>query len=266
MKRFRPKDGSGSAPAPGRNSARDFHGEKRSRGTHASQTHPEARLYRKSRGQGAPLCYQSHILMENRNGLIVDHELTSASGTGESTAAVEMVNRLPGSNRGVVAADRGYVTADYIDELRSLNATPHIAQNTKHRRPAIDARHQPASGVHGQSAHAQADRGDPRLGQDGRSAASREGPALGASQASPSAYLRRLQPGRNAQPGKGRAITFVLYARNQPKESSGTQNRPIWPPHDHLRVPIQRNGSIDPFTTHDTVHFYDNLNTLLTFR
>lgn len=140
MKRFRPKDGSGSGPGPGRNSERDFHGEKRSNDTHASQTDPEARLYRKSRGQGAQLCYQSHILMENRNGLIVDHELTQASGTGERTAAVEMVTRLPGNHRVTVGADRGYDSADFIDDLRCRNATPHVAQNTKNRRSAIDGR------------------------------------------------------------------------------------------------------------------------------
>ncbi len=140
MKRFRPKDGGGSGPGPGRNSERDFHGEKRSNDTHASETDPEARLYRKSRGQGAQLCYQSHILMENRNGLIVDHELTPASGTGERTAAVDMVTRLPGNHRVTVGADRGYDTADFIDELRCRNATPHVAQNTKNRRSAIDGR------------------------------------------------------------------------------------------------------------------------------
>jgi len=140
MKRFRPKDGGGSGPGPGRNSERDFHGEKRSNDTHASETDPEARLYRKSRGQGAQLCYQSHIQMENRHGLIVDHELTPASGTGERTAAVDMGIRLPGSHRVTVGADRGYDTADFIDELRCRNATPHIAQNTMNRRSAIDGR------------------------------------------------------------------------------------------------------------------------------
>ena len=109
MKRFRPKDGSGSGP--GRNSERDFLGERRSNDTHESQTDPEARLYRKSRGQGAQLCYQSHILIENRNGLIVDHELTPASGMGERKAAVDIVTRLPGNHRVTVGADRGATTA-----------------------------------------------------------------------------------------------------------------------------------------------------------
>ena len=140
MKRFRPKDGSGSGPGPRRKSERDFRGEKRSNDTHASETNPEARLYRKSRGQSAQLCYQSHILMENRNGLIVDHELTPASGPGERTAAVDIVTRLPGNHRVTLGADRGYDSADFIDELRCRNATPLVAQKTKNRRSAIDGR------------------------------------------------------------------------------------------------------------------------------
>ena len=56
MKSFRPKDGSGEPPAPGRNGERDFHGEKRSNETHASTTDPDARLYRKGRGKEAKLC------------------------------------------------------------------------------------------------------------------------------------------------------------------------------------------------------------------
>ena len=80
MKSFRPKDGSGEPPAPGRNSERDFHGETRSNDTHASTPAPEARLARKSAGQEAKLCFMGHALMENRSGLIVDACLTRADG------------------------------------------------------------------------------------------------------------------------------------------------------------------------------------------
>jgi transposase len=73
MKSFRPKDGSGEPPTGGgRNAERDFHGEKRTNATHASTTDPDARLYRKSPGQGAKLCHMGHLTMENRHGLIVD--------------------------------------------------------------------------------------------------------------------------------------------------------------------------------------------------
>ena len=39
-KSFRPKDGSGEPPRPGRNAERDFHGEDRRNDTHASTTTP----------------------------------------------------------------------------------------------------------------------------------------------------------------------------------------------------------------------------------
>jgi hypothetical protein len=83
MKSFRRKDGSGELPAPGRNGERDFHGEKRRNETHASTTDPDARLYRKGRGQPAKLAYLGHILMENRHALVVDARLTLATGTAE---------------------------------------------------------------------------------------------------------------------------------------------------------------------------------------
>src|SRR5277367_5534924 len=77
MKSFRPKDGSGEPPAPGRNGERDFHGEKRSNETHASTTDPDARLYRKGRGQPAKLAYLGHVLMENRHALVVVAEFVA---------------------------------------------------------------------------------------------------------------------------------------------------------------------------------------------
>lgn len=57
MKSFRPKDGSGEPPAPGRNGERDFHGERRTNDSHASTTDPEAKLFRKDRGKEAKLCF-----------------------------------------------------------------------------------------------------------------------------------------------------------------------------------------------------------------
>src|SRR5512144_1067206 len=79
MKSFRPKDGSGELPAPGRNGERNFKGEKRSNETHRSATDDDARLFRKGNGQQSQLCFIGHVLMENRNGLAVDAELTRAA-------------------------------------------------------------------------------------------------------------------------------------------------------------------------------------------
>ena len=78
--------------------------------------------------------------MENRNGLVVAAEMTQASGTGEREAAIAMVEDLPGSQRITLAADKAYDTADFVAEMRRLGVTPHVTQNTKGRRSAIDGR------------------------------------------------------------------------------------------------------------------------------
>ncbi|MGH7041726.1 MAG: IS5 family transposase [Acetobacteraceae bacterium] len=140
MKSFRPKDGDGGQPAPGRNGERDFHGEKRRNETHASATDPDARLYRKSSGQAAILCHMGHALIENRNGLVVDTRLTTASGTAERAAALEMIGELPAVARITLGADKAYDTADFVAELRRLGVTPHVARHTSRRRSAIDGR------------------------------------------------------------------------------------------------------------------------------
>lgn len=83
-----------------RNVEVDFRGEKRSNATHASTTDPDARLYKKSPGTGAVLCFMGHALMENRSGLIVQGDLTRADGHAERHAALDMIHRhSPGSTR-----------------------------------------------------------------------------------------------------------------------------------------------------------------------
>src|SRR5499426_3224168 len=140
MKSFRPKDGSGEPPSPGRNGERDFHGEKRSNETHASTTDPDARLYCKGRGQPAKLAYLGHVLVENRHALVVDARLTLATGTAEREAALEMVADRPGTHRITLGADKAYDVAEFVADLRGYNVTPHVAQNTTNRRSAIDGR------------------------------------------------------------------------------------------------------------------------------
>jgi len=143
MKSVRPKDGSGGPPAGdgGRNAEADFHGQKRTNDTHASTTDPQARLYRKGKGKEAKLCFMGHGLMENRHGLLVDACLTLADGHGERVAALHMIEpRADRSRRITLGADKGYDTEDFVNELRSMKVTPHVAQNTSGRRSAIDGR------------------------------------------------------------------------------------------------------------------------------
>ena len=141
-KSFKPKDGSGSGPgSPGRNPDVNFHGERRSNQTHESSTDPEARLARKSAGSPAKLCYAGHLLMEHRNALLVDIELTEASGFAERDAALEMLGRLPDrARRRTVAGDKGYDTAGFVAEVRDLGFTPHFAPNVTRQRSTIDGR------------------------------------------------------------------------------------------------------------------------------
>ena len=140
-KSFKPKDSPPSDPPAGRNTEVDFHGQKRSNDTHVSTTDPEARLARKSNATAAKLCYTGHLLMENRNALIIDAELTAATGYAERDCALEMLGRLPESKRRrTVAGDKGYDTKDFVAKSRALGFTPHVAQNTTNRRSGIDGR------------------------------------------------------------------------------------------------------------------------------
>lgn len=146
IKSFRPKDGGGEPPGPGRNSERDFHGEKRSNQTHASTTDPEAKLYRKGSGQSSRMAFMGHVLMENRNGLVVAARLTQATGTAEREAALFLVDGLGAKGRITLGADKAYDVRDFIKELRARKVTPHIARDDhltktgKRRTSAIDAR------------------------------------------------------------------------------------------------------------------------------
>lgn len=118
----------------------DFHGEKRSNQTHCSTSDPEALLARKGAGKEAKLSYSGHVLMENRNGLVVNAEVLLANGTAERDAALLMAEAIPGDHRVTLGADKNYDTAEFVAEARNLKVTPHVAQNNKHRRSAIDAR------------------------------------------------------------------------------------------------------------------------------
>ena len=123
-----------------RNAEVDFKGEKRSNATHASVTDPDARLYKKSPGTGAVLCFMGHALMENRHGFVVEGDLTQADGHAERKAALDMVHRhSPGSTRRLtLGADKGYDAAGFVADLRQACVTPHVAQ--KSRYSAIDGR------------------------------------------------------------------------------------------------------------------------------
>jgi transposase len=132
QKSFQRKDRTGSAPPddPG-NPSVDFHGEERRNDTHESTTDPEARLARKSGGHESKLAYCGNLLIENRNGLVVDTELLQCSGTAERDAALRMAERIEGVGRVTLAADKGYDTRDLVAGMKAMKVTPHVAQNLK---------------------------------------------------------------------------------------------------------------------------------------
>jgi transposase len=141
LKSFQRKDEEDPTPPddPG-NPTVNFRGEARRNATHESTTDPQARLYRKGPGREAKLCYMGHVLMENRHGLVVDAQVTQATGTAEREAALQMVERRPRAHRVTVGADKAYDTHNFVGALRHLESTPHVAQNTNGRGSAIDAR------------------------------------------------------------------------------------------------------------------------------
>jgi transposase len=142
QKSFQRKDGPMPPPSDDAgNPTVDFHGEKRSNDTHESTTDADARLARKSNGHESKLAYCGNVLIENRNGLVVDTELFQCNGTAERDAAMLMAERIEGTARVTVAADKGYDTKEFVRELRGMNVTPQVAQNQN--RPggsAIDGR------------------------------------------------------------------------------------------------------------------------------
>ena len=133
----RKADGPQPPPDDPSNPSVNFHGEQRRNDTHQSTTDPQARLYKKASGQEAKLCYLGHLLMENRNGLLVNTQLTQAAGYAERESALAMVAKLPGWRPVTLGADKAYDTAAFVRELRDHRVTPHVAQKPA---TAIDRR------------------------------------------------------------------------------------------------------------------------------
>jgi hypothetical protein len=93
-----------------------------------------------AKGSEAKLGYLGHVLMENRNGLLVQTFLTEANGRAEREAAMLMAEAIPGGKRVTLGGDKNYDTQEFVGELRRMNITPHVAQNDTNRRSAVDER------------------------------------------------------------------------------------------------------------------------------
>jgi len=144
LKSFRRRDEGPSQEPPDDpgNPTVDFHGEKRSNKTHQSTTDPEARLLKKGKGKEAKLCFMGHALMENRHGLLVDFQMTEATGTAERDVTPKLLRqaRERGFHPKTLGGDKNYDTRDCVADIRACGVTPHVAQHTSGRRSAIDGR------------------------------------------------------------------------------------------------------------------------------
>jgi IS5 family transposase len=51
-----------------------------------------------------------------------------------------VAEKLPGGGRVTLGADKGYDQREFIDELRQMEITPHVAQHQSRRRSRVDRR------------------------------------------------------------------------------------------------------------------------------
>jgi transposase len=137
LKSFRRKDAGPTPPPddPG-NPTVDFHGETRRNDTHQSTTDPNARLARKGDGREAKLAYAGHVLLDNRHGLVAKVCVTTATGTAERDAALQLLAEAGAS--GTVGGDKGFDVRSFVAGVRAGGLTPHVAQKAKYS--AIDGR------------------------------------------------------------------------------------------------------------------------------
>jgi transposase len=132
QKSFKRRNQPSDSPDDPGNPTINFHGERRSNQTHQSTTDADSRLFKKAKGHEARLAYLGEVLMENRGGLVVDACVVPATGTGERDAALSLIASLP-ARRVTVGGDKGYDTRGFVETLRQLEVTPHIALKKRSR-------------------------------------------------------------------------------------------------------------------------------------
>ncbi|MFN8522324.1 MAG: IS5 family transposase [Chloroflexota bacterium] len=142
LKSLRRKDGTPPTmhdDDPG-NPSVDFHGERRSNATHQSTTDDEALLAKKGKGKEAKLSFCGHALMENRHGVLVDFQITRATGTAERDMVPELLDaaQVRDFRPKTLGGDKGYDTRGCVEAIRERGVTPHIA--AKRSGGAIDGR------------------------------------------------------------------------------------------------------------------------------
>jgi transposase len=149
MKSFVRKDGkdkekirSGKDDDPG-NPTVDFRGEKRSNVTHRSTTDPESVLYRKAKGRESKLCFGTHVLMENRNGLcsaITVHNPIAEAEPAVALTQVDEHRKMFFEKVSTVGADKGYHQQKFVAGCRERDVIPHVTPKTGVKVSGLDGR------------------------------------------------------------------------------------------------------------------------------
>ena len=137
LKSFQPRDSAPPDDPDRSNPTVNFKGQRRKNDTHVSRTDPDARLYRKADGDKAVLAYLAHVLLDNRHGLVQGACATAADGFAEREAA-QLLLEASGRRRGTVGADKGYNVPKFVEAVRRLGFTPHVAEKAQYN--AIDGR------------------------------------------------------------------------------------------------------------------------------
>src|SRR5437773_2556996 len=97
-------------------------------------------------GEIARAFFDRVVAQERERGLLSDEHfavdgcVTPASGHAERAAALELVGTQDREGGVTLGADKSYDTRDFVQAVRLLGVTPHVAQNTSKRASAIDGR------------------------------------------------------------------------------------------------------------------------------
>jgi transposase len=103
-------------------------GRKLLRDTHESSTDADARLYKKNGAAAAVPGYLGHVMIENRNGLVVAAMATQAGARAEREAAIALLDRRKRNGPITLGADKSYQEERFIQQLRSRRVSPHVAE------------------------------------------------------------------------------------------------------------------------------------------
>jgi transposase len=103
-----------------------------------STTAPEARLFKKATADKSVPSYQGHVVMENRNGLVVGAEASQSATNAEREVAVDLLDqvlvtaqqRRP-EQQVTLGADTQYQDEKFIDALRQREVAPHVSEYVK---------------------------------------------------------------------------------------------------------------------------------------